>query len=205
MKSPIQITFRHCKETPAIVLSIKDHAAHLDQFCRDIISCRVLIEAPHQHRTRGNLYHVKINLKVPGRDITVRRDRAEHAAHKDVYVAIRDAFDAARRQLEDFVRERSGNVKFHKPTSAGRVRAVFPFEDYGIIETSDGKEIYFHKNSVLNQKFGQIEVGSKVRFKEEQGNEGPQASTVELRPVKAKPKPPVPAEERVWERVALRE
>lgn len=180
MKLPVQITYRHCQETEAITQFVRYHASRLDQFCRDIMGCRVCIEEPHHHRKKGKLYHVRIDLTVPGREIIVKRDPALHAAHKDVYVAIRDAFFAARRQLEDFVRNRRRDVKHHEPASRGQVVRLFPYDDYGFIQTPDGREIYFHRNSVLNDQFGRVEIGTRVRFREEAGDNGPQASTVHL-------------------------
>ncbi len=113
MKLPIQITYRGCQESEAITNSIQKHAEHLDRFCSDIMRCDVLIDVPHRHQAKGVLYHVRIDLTVSGKEIVVCRDPSKNKAHKDLYVAIRDAFDAARRQLEDFSRVRRHDVKTH--------------------------------------------------------------------------------------------
>ena len=127
----------------------------------------------------GGVYHVRVDLTVPGREIVVSRDPAENHAHEDVYVAIRDAFDATRRQLEDHVREIRADVKHHEPArQTGHVRAIVAEERYGFIASDDGREIYFHENSVLDGGFGTLSVGSRVSFVEAAGNEGPQASSV---------------------------
>lgn len=110
----------------------------------------------------------------------VQRDPAAHQEHSDIYVAIRDTFDAAKRQLEDYVRERRRDVKQHVPSPRGRVIRLFPSEGYGFLENQDGKEVYFHQNAVLNGRFDDLNVGSEVLFAEEAGDEGPQASTVEF-------------------------
>lgn len=84
--------------------AVRERASKLDKFYDRIMGCRVLVESPHHHRRHGRLYHVRIDLTVPGGEIVVKRDPAQHAPHKDVLLAIHDAFDEARRQLEDFAR-----------------------------------------------------------------------------------------------------
>ncbi|SFK87236.1 cold-shock protein [Methylocapsa palsarum] len=93
-------------------------------------------------------------------------------------VAIKDAFAAAQCQIEDVVREMRGQVKFHEPADYGRVSKFVAGDDYGFIETADGREVYFHRNSVLDNAFDRLTVGAEVRFVEEAGEKGPQASTV---------------------------
>src|SRR5262245_59921056 len=103
---------------------------------------------------------------------------SKHAAHEDVYVAIRDAFNAAGRKLQDHARRRRGKVKAHQPAAVARVSKLFPIEDYGFLQTANGRELYFHKNSVLSPGFDRLEIGAQVHFAEEMGEKGPQASTV---------------------------
>jgi ribosomal subunit interface protein len=178
MKLPLEVTFRNLGHSDAIEASIRDHAERLERFSSDIMACRVVVEADHRHHHKGNLYHVRVDLTVPGTELVASRRPAEHQEHQDVYVAVRDAFDAARRQLEDFVRRRRGEVKHHPPPAHGRVLEVFPDAGYGTIETADGRVVYFHANSVLGVGLGDLPVGSEVRFDEETGERGPQASTV---------------------------
>jgi ribosome-associated translation inhibitor RaiA len=97
----------------AIATNIRDKAAKLESFYEKIMGCRVLVEAPHRHHHKGKLYHVRIDLTLPGREIVINREPSQHASHQDVYVALRDAFAAARRKLQDFVRRRRGAVKVH--------------------------------------------------------------------------------------------
>lgn len=164
----------------AIESDIGERAAKLEQFYEKITSCRVLIEAPHRRHRKGKLYHVRVDIAVPGHELVVKREPPEHGAHEDVYVAIRDAFDAARRELQDYARRRRGQVKIREGSPVARVAKVFPERGYGFLETVDGRELYFHKNSVLEPGFEKISVGMEVSFAEEQGAEGPQASTVRI-------------------------
>lgn len=162
----------------AIEAHIREKAAKLDLFYDRITRCRVVVEAPHRHHHKGKLFNVRIDMTVPGGELVVNRDPSKRAAHEDVYVAIRDAFDAARRKLQDFARRQRGDTKTHDAARRAHVAKLFPEEGYGFLETSEGKEIYFHRNSVLEPGFDQVKVGTVVVFTEEQGGKGPQASTV---------------------------
>ncbi|HWQ32862.1 MAG TPA: HPF/RaiA family ribosome-associated protein [Blastocatellia bacterium] len=196
MKLPVQITFRNMESSAAVETRIREEAAKLEEFYDRIMGCRVVVEMPHQHRQRGRRFHIRIDLTVPGGEIVVNQEPSLHgslqrvegerrvknaevlAPHKDAYVAIRDAFRAARRQLQDHVRKRTGAARQHEAMPRARVSRLFPEKGYGFLETPDGVEIYFHRNSVLNGGFEHLLVGTRVSFVEEQGDKGPQASTV---------------------------
>ena len=204
MKIPLQITFRNMAPSPAIESNIREKASKLDSLYDAVMSCRVIVEAPHRHHHKGKAYLVRIDLTVPGGELVINRapkrleaaksrrseepvqeftevhEPSKHAAHEDIYVAIRDAFNAAGRKLQDHARRRRGKVKLHETSPVARVAKLFPIEDYGFLQTSDGREVYFHKNSVLAPGFDRLEVGNQVHFAEEPGEKGPQASTVRL-------------------------
>ncbi|MEC4812530.1 MAG: HPF/RaiA family ribosome-associated protein [Scytonema sp. PMC 1069.18] len=99
MRSPLQITFHNIQQSDAVEEKIRECVAKLEQFHHRITSCRVVIDAPHQNHHKGKLYHVQIDLTIPGREIVVNRNPSNHESHQDIYIAIRDAFDAAKRQL----------------------------------------------------------------------------------------------------------
>ncbi len=117
---------------------------------------------------------------MPGQEIAVKREPSEHAEYRNIQVALRDAFDSARRRLEDYVRRRRGAVKVLDTAPHARVSKLFPDEGYGFLSTPDDREIYFHRNSVLHEAFDRLEIGTEVTFVEESGKKGPQASTVKL-------------------------
>lgn len=177
MQIPLQITFRDMEQSDAIEKAVREKAEKLDQFAQ-IMSCRVVVEMINKHH-KGTLYQVSIDMTIPGTEIVVSRDHGMDHSHEDVYVAIRDSFDAARRQLQDFHRISHQKVKAHDVPPHGRVSELNADEGYGRIETSDGRSVYFHRNSVLNDEFSELEVGTEVRFSEEPGEEGPQASSVQ--------------------------
>lgn len=119
MQVPLEIAFRGVEHSEAVEAKIREKAAKLEQFCDNIISCKVAVEADHHHQHQGNLYHVRIDLSVPNKHLVVSRDHHDKQAHEDVYVALRDAFDAAKRQLEEHVRIQRGEVKKHQAVEAG--------------------------------------------------------------------------------------
>jgi cold shock CspA family protein/ribosome-associated translation inhibitor RaiA len=195
---PVQVTFRNMPHSDAIEAYIREKAEGLDRYYSHIMSCRVIVEVPHRHRRQGPHSHVRIDLAVPGGEIVIKREPTLHAAqqdtgaeectkcmeversHKHLKVAIREAFDTARRKLQDYARRQRADVKTHAGRPAGRVCRLYPEEGYGYIETRDGSEVYFHKNSVLNGGFDDVKIGARVSYIEEQGEKGPQASTVKL-------------------------
>lgn len=180
MQVPLEIRFHNMTPSPAIERAARERAAKLEQFADDIVSCRVTIEAPHKHHRQGKLFHVSVDVRLPGGEVVASRDPAAHHAHEDVYVALRDAFKAVRRRLQDYVRTRRGIVKAHEVPPHGIITELHPEEDFGRIETPDGRLIYFHRNSVLNADFEDLQTGLEVRFSEESGDLGPQASTVRV-------------------------
>lgn len=180
MQMPVQITFRDMKPSEAVEARIRERAGKLDEYYDRITSCRVVVEAPHRHHHQGKLFHVRIDVKVPDGEFVVSREPAEHHAHEDVFVAVRDAFNAIQRRLEDYARRQRREVKTHEAPAVARVVRLLPAEAYGFIATPDGREVYFHRNSVLGEAFDRLEVGTEVQFVEEQGDKGPQASTVRI-------------------------
>lgn len=109
MQRPIQITFKDIPHSDAVESHIREKAAKLETFYPNIIGCHVTVETPHKHQHQGKLHNVRIDIKVPGSEIVVNRDK-----HEDLYVALRDAFDAARRQVEEYGRKQRGDVKRHE-------------------------------------------------------------------------------------------
>jgi len=175
-----QITFRNMKRSPAVEANVQEHFAKLEKFFDRIMSCSVAVEALHKHHRQGNHYHVRIDLRVPGGELVTSRQADEHHAYTDVYVAIRDAFDTMRRQLEDYARRHDQRAKAHAAPPHGRIVELNPAENFGRIETPDGRLVYFHRNSLVKASFDDLSVGAEVRFSEELGERGPQASTVHL-------------------------
>ncbi len=173
---PLQITSRNFELTGEIEQLIQKKSEKLDKFHRELMSCRVLLEVPHRNRNSGLVYNARIDLTLPGREIVIRRE-----AQEDLHRAVNLAFDAALKRVQVYARRKRGEVKRHDEPPRGRVASLFPEQGYGFITATDGRDIYFHRNSVLNEDFETLDVGTEVVFVEEEGLRGPQASTVRLK------------------------
>jgi len=180
---PLQITFRDIPASEAIEAKVRDRVAKLRKLNNRITRCNVVIEELQRRRATGSLFNVRVELGVPGREpLVVSRTPPGRVSHEDPYVAVRDAFDAAERRLEDLNRRMRGDVKRHVPAPHARVLRVDVLEGHGFIETPDGLEVYFHENALLSGRLGDLNPGSEVRFTlaEGEGLKGPQASSVQL-------------------------
>ncbi len=180
MQVPLQITFRRGGRSDAAETRIRERAAKLDRLYEDIVSARVVVDLPQMRRRKGKIYQVQIDVAVPRRELVVNREPLLDHAHEDLTVAIDDAFDAMERRLKEYSREVQGEVKQSIKPERGKVNTLFLKEGYGFIVTQDGRDIYFHRNSVLDGAFDRLSPGAEVRFSEEEGEKGPQASTVEM-------------------------
>lgn len=196
MIRPVQVRCRNIQPREALEEVIRERAAWLETFYPDIVGCRVLLETPHRHRERGRHVRVRIELSLPGEDVVVSHQPTLHdtlrdvegaahhkdddieAVHKYAEVAVREAFDAARRRLQDFARRQRADVKTHETPGHGRV--VELNDDHGFIEAADGHRVYFHRASVLEEGLARLALGAEVAFVEEPGDKGPQASTVRV-------------------------
>jgi cold shock CspA family protein/ribosome-associated translation inhibitor RaiA len=192
------ITFRGMKHSIGLESEVRARINKLENYYSSMIGCRVLIERRPRHHETGNRYHVRIDLTVPGEEIVVAHEASLHAAAQDVAlektrkaaepdperkharVAVREAFDIARRRLQDFARRQRGAIKTATRQLRGHVSQLFPVDEYGYTTAPDRHEVYFQKNSVLRNAFDRLSVGSAVSFVEEAGEKGPQASTVRL-------------------------
>src|SRR5450830_1243672 len=181
MQTPVEIEYQGMQARPQIQAALAKHIADLEQRFGRVTACRVVLKAPGGHHRTGGLYEVNIRLSLPdGREVNVERTAQADERHSDLDFAINDAFKRARRQLQDQVRELQGQVKHHENLPVATVVRLDPSGEFGFIETSDGGEIYFHRNSVLDDDYSRLAVGSRVTYAEEMGEKGPQASTVKL-------------------------
>jgi len=181
MQTPPEIEFQGMAGTPQIEEAIARHVAQLEQRWGRITACRVVLKAPGGHHRTSGLYEVHIRLALPdGREVNVERTPPADERHADLTFAIDDAFKHARRQLQDQVRRAQGQVKHHADSPIAKVVRIDPSGEFGFLETSDGQELYFHRNSVLGGGFSRLRVGSRVSFAEELGDKGAQATTVKL-------------------------
>jgi cold shock CspA family protein len=182
MQVPLEIAFRGVERTDSIDELIRKKVAKLERICSYMISCRVAVERPQLHQDTGNPYRIRIDMTVPpGHELVVRRESSEGELHDPLPMMIRLAFQAAERQLKKLTSRQHYEIKSNvDPRAIATVVRLFPDQDFGFLQTSDNRDIYFHRNSVLNNEFERLIIGTTVRFVEEMGDSGPQASTVEI-------------------------
>ncbi len=111
MQTNLKITFRHMPSSAAVEDVIRKHVEQLEHYFDRIVRCHVVVDTPPAHRNKGGPFSVHVDLTVPGREIFVNSARDDHPEHADVYVAIRDAFDAVTRQLDSHTRRQRDEVK----------------------------------------------------------------------------------------------
>jgi cold shock CspA family protein len=184
MQTPVEIDFHGLKANERLRACVTKNISTLERRFGRITACRVVIKAPSErHRTRGPC-EVAIRLSLPqGRQVDIARsEKAEKADDRlaDPMVAINAAFKRARRRLQDQARRMRGLVKSHDGPPVATVKRFDAVTGFGFLETQDGREIYFHKNSVRDGSPGQFSPGTRVTFCEEMGTKGPQASTVKV-------------------------
>ncbi len=173
MKLALQVVFRDVPESDAVDAAIRKHAAKLDQYSDHIMSCRVTVGESARHKHQGKVYSVHIDAKLPGKEISSSHSHE----HEDVYVAIRDSFDAVKRQLEDHVRKQRGQTKLHEPVVQGRVVRLFE-EGHGFIEDAEGNQYYFDRANLVHPSFEKLEIGAAVEFLADLAAQGRQAKRV---------------------------
>ncbi|HZJ96005.1 MAG TPA: HPF/RaiA family ribosome-associated protein [Thiopseudomonas sp.] len=180
MQIPLEVTFRNAERSEPIEEAIRDRVDKLNRYFEHIISCRVIVEVPNRTPQYDVLNHrVSVDISVPGEELVVSREPNKNDNFNDIYVTIRDAFDAAEQQLRGYagrIQETRVLPTDEKPTAV--VEKMFMDKGYGFLLTTDGREIYFHENSVSPPGFDRLNIGDTVRFVESRGDEGPQASLV---------------------------
>lgn len=182
MQVPLEISYRDVPKTEDLEAEIRRNVDKLEKVCDSIISCRVSLEQPQKHQRAGRAYRVRIDLRVPpNHEVVARREAGRGDMHDSLPVVLNDAFDAASRQLRDLVERRRGEIKLHPEQQPNAfVAKLIPGEGYGFLRALNGREVYFHKNSVLHHDFDRLEIGIGVHYTEEAGEQGPQASTVRV-------------------------
>ncbi|HUL96753.1 MAG TPA: HPF/RaiA family ribosome-associated protein [Usitatibacter sp.] len=178
MQTELHIAVHNMPRSDALDARIRDCVAKLELVHPRIISCRVAVEQADKHHHQGRQFTVKVEVRAPGREDVV----ATHHHHEDVYVAVRDAFDSVRRQLEDKVRRARGDVKVHTELQHGKVVRMDAEAGFGFIESDEGSELYFSRDNVVHPSFEALLPGTPVHFIEDESGGSPQAKRVSAAP-----------------------
>jgi ribosomal subunit interface protein len=178
MDVPLEIAFHDIEPSEALEEKIRDRVAKLEKQFSKIHSCRVAVEGNYKSQAGPQEFHVRIDLNVPGKELVVSRDPGDVRMHQDPYIAVRDAFDAMEKQLKSKVGKLREETKHHATPLQGEI--LRRGDEYGFVLTHDGREVYFHPNSVVEARFQDLEPGTKVELCLIYGEsaEGPQATTV---------------------------
>ena len=181
METPLQLDFQGMDASGTIRNCVLKQIRMLEERFGRITACRVVVKAPGEHHRKGGLYEINIRLSLPqGRQVDIGRTAIEDERHADLAFALNDAFKRARRRLQGKTRRMQGNIKVHDGQPTATVVRLDDVSGFGFLQTDDGREIYFHRNSVLNDAFSRLTPGTRTTFTEEMGEKGPQASTVKL-------------------------
>lgn len=173
MKQALQIRFLGMEPSDAVETAVREKAAKLDEFRPDLMACRVTVELIDRHRHQGRHFAVRIDATLPGHEVVVDRVQDE-----DVYVALRDAFDDARRQIQDSSRRDQRHVKEHAVTMHGEVVRFDADGRFGFIRSADGDDYWFGPENAADVPFEHLQIGTKVQFVPEVAAEGRQAKRV---------------------------
>ena len=180
MQTPLELSFKNMGRSEAIEARVQIMVEGLERLYGGITSCHVFVTAPHHRQRKGNHFDVRIEVRVPGTELAVNDAPGDVNAHEDVYVAIRDSFRAMERQLEKWKDQADGRVKTHAHPIQGHVAELDPSGGFGQIAATDGRLVYFHRNSVADGRFDGLTVGDTVELgiHPGEGKKGPQASYV---------------------------
>lgn len=176
----LKIQYLGFSESEAVSAAVWNYVEHLEKLYGPIMSCSVVISHPHRKHQKGGIYHIKVRMHLSSVDVVVDRQSEKNHAHEDIYVALRDAFDAAKRKLADFSRIQEGRIKQKSIPAHARIIRLIDYDDCGFVVTEDHREIYFHRNALVNAEFEKLHVGQEVRFAETMGENGPQITSLQV-------------------------
>jgi cold shock CspA family protein len=180
MERPLELVFHNMPPSSEIESLVREKVAKLEKFYPRIVGCRVAVELPHKAHKTGNSPKVRVEIQVPGQTLVVRHEQRarQRGSTPTARSSVRDAFDAATEKLRDFKRKQAREVKPHPAPLQARISEIFAERDYGFITTAEGKELYFHRNSVMDGPFDELRRGDMVHFVAADGDTGPTAAKV---------------------------
>lgn len=180
MQKPPTIIYRNTDRSGVIDGVVYGQVEKLESICDQIIDRKVVIETMEVPGRDHPLVQVDVEISVPGKKETLTYKPRESHAHEDIFIALNDVFDDMQRQLQEYMQHTESKTRKSKALMTGVVCEIFPEMNYGKIMTSDGHEVYFHRDSVEGDTFTTLKPDSVVQFKEITGLLGRQASMVKI-------------------------
>lgn len=173
----LELSFHGMEPSVTIRNKVHEHVDKLQQRYNEITTWQVHVKGPIGS---AGLFEISIEARVPGAELAVGRKPGDRNAHSDALVALRDSFAAMERQLKKRRRQRSGEVKTHEGKPQGQITRLFPEQGYGFVTVSEGVEVYFHRNAVIEGDFDDLSIGDTVELTIAYGESarGPQATSV---------------------------
>ena len=180
-----EVSYKNIASSQRIRRRVAKELAHLEKIYPRLISCKVLVEGPDGTRgSKGHLARVRLHLGLPGgREVAVSHRSDDNHAHEDVYVAIRDSFRAAERQLKKIKPDPRVDGSLEDTRLSGTIARFNAEERSGFIQASDQTDYYFHENEVTGGEFDQLTIGEAITFRPDMGKKGPMARTVHRRKI----------------------
>jgi ribosomal subunit interface protein len=177
-----EVIFKDIDRSAWVEDYIAERMKHLEKFSQDITRCHVTLSQEQGSHHKGNRYSVMVEVRLPRQhDLAVKKQKVIRDMHTQLPAVINEAFGAIEKQLKRTVEKRRGEAKIHNGQPHGMIEKLFADEGYGFIRAlDDDRQFYFHSNSVLHIEFERLTVGTEVRFTAEQGEDGPQASSVQV-------------------------
>src|SRR5438477_3081991 len=177
-----EVTFKGVDRSAWVENYVAERLQHLEKFAQDITSCHVTLSREQSSHRKGNRYSVMVQVHVPRQhDLAVRKQKQIRDMQTQLPAIINEAFGAIETQLKRTVARRRREEKAHDGQPHGMVEKIFTEEGYGFIRALEiDRQIYFHRNSVLHDDFERLTVGTEVRFAVEEGDDGPQARSVQV-------------------------
>lgn len=181
MQIPPEVIFHDVDRSQWVEDYVLERVQRLEKFADGITSCRVSLTQEQASHQKGNRYSVMVEVRMPpGHDLAAKKAKVIHDMPTQLPALINLAFGAIERQLKKTAQLRRYDEKRHDGQPHGIVEKLFD-EGYGFLrEVGDDRQVYFHRNSVLHGDFERLAVGTEVRFTPQDGENGPQASSVQI-------------------------
>ena len=181
MQLPIEISYRGVAKSDEIETLVRDKANRLDKFCDHISRCDVVIEQPNHAQHSGSPFRVRIDVTVPPHhELVVDEKPTKHEMHEPLTKVIGDAFRSMERQLKELTARQHHKVKTHDDGAHALISKLFAADGYGFITDMQGRDVYFHRDSLKNADFEKLKVGTEVRFDEVSSEKGAHATSVHI-------------------------